>query len=313
MSCVPFFIGVAGAQVLETLPEENSGIAAKYPGDRGIAEDPAVIFAENFESYSSTADLRRNWDVLTHVDQISIAEGEGNVHSGSKSLLFTMPQQNQPLTASLEKTLPAGQTQDTMFLRWYMKYESDWFIPRNSVHNGAVIAAKYYDNGRATPGIPANGQNKFLVNYECENAVGASPGKLNFYVYHAEQAGRFGDSFYPSGTVNPRSATRSGKATFGEQFVSRPDFLPQLGRWYCYECMVKANTPGKRDGRLAMWVDGKLIGDFPSIRFRDVDDLKIDRFGMMLYIARNSSRVNRKWHDDVVAAKSYIGPIFGTK
>ncbi|MBK7780757.1 MAG: hypothetical protein IPJ58_08325 [Ardenticatenia bacterium] len=44
-------------------------------------------------------------------------------------------------------------------------------------------------------------------------------------------------------------------------------------------------------------------------RLRDIADLKIDRFGLDLYIADNSARANRKWQDNVVAATSYIGPI----
>ena len=38
-----------------------------------------------------------------------------------------------------------------------------------------------------------------------------------------------------------------------------------------------------------MWIDGKLIGDFPNMRLHDVQELKIDRFGIGLYIAENSS------------------------
>jgi len=132
---------------------------------------------------------------------------------------------------------------------------------------------------------------------------------MNAYVYWPEQGTKWGDHFYPSGTVVPFSATRSGEATFGKQFVARPDFSPQTDRWFCYEFMVKANTPGKRDGRIAMWVDGKLIADFPNMRFRDVADLEIDTFGLGIYIASNTARPNRKWVDDVVAATAYIGPI----
>jgi hypothetical protein len=72
--------------------------------------------------------------------------------------------------------------------------------------------------------------------------------------------------------------------------------------------MVKTNTPGERDGRVACWVDGKLIADFPNLRFRDIASLKIDRFGLCLYIANNRLRENKKWYDDVVAATAYIGP-----
>ena len=58
-----------------------------------------------------------------------------------------------------------------------------------------------------------------------------------------------------------------------------------------------------------MWLDGVLIADFPNLRLRDIADLKIDRFGLDLYIADNSARANRKWQDNVVAATRYIGPI----
>jgi len=48
-----------------------------------------------------------------------------------------------------------------------------------------------------------------------------------------------------------------------------------LDRWYGYELMVQANTPGQRDGRVAIWIDGKLIADFLNVRLCDVNTLKI--------------------------------------
>ncbi len=305
------FLFVAGADSSAekhvTLPEGNAGIAAKYPGDKGIDKDPAVLFADDFERTSSVADLRKKWDVLTHNANLSIHEGAGHKHGGGKSLLMTIPKQDAPLATGVAELLT--DTQDILFLRWYMKFDDGWSVPGGSVHNGASISAKYFDRGRATPGIRADGRNKFLANFENENSTGDAPGHMNIYVYWPEQGDRWGDHFFPSGTVLPFSRKRSGAATFGKQFEARPDFSPQIDRWYCYEYMVKVNTPGKRDGRIALWVDGKLIADFPNLRLRDVEDLKIDRFGLGLYIANNTKRANRKWHDNVVAATSYIGPV----
>ncbi len=139
--------------------------------------------------------------------------------------------------------------------------------------------------------------------------LATSPGNFNVYVYWPEQGEQWGDHFFPSGEVLPFSGTRSGKSTFGDEFKSHPDFSPETGRWYCCEYMVKANIPGKRDGRIAFWIDGKLAADFPNLRLRDTGNLKIDRFGLGLYIANNKTRTNRKWHDNVVAATSYIGPV----
>jgi hypothetical protein len=73
--------------------------------------------------------------------------------------------------------------------------------------------------------------------------------------------------------------------------------------------MLRANTPGLRDGRVTRWLDGEVIADFPNLRLRDVADLRIDRFNLSLHAGSNPSRETRKWYDDVVAARAYIGPM----
>jgi hypothetical protein len=299
--------GGESAAKLEKLPEGHAGLAAKYPGDQGIDKDPAVVFADDFEACASAADLRKKWDVLIHEANLSIADESANQNGGKKSLLITIPKQNEPLSAGVDRTLK--ETRDVLFVRWYMKFDKGWLVKGDSVHNGASISSQYHQNGRATPGVRADGRNKFLAGFECENSVGPSPGSLNVYLYWPEQGDKWGDHLYPSGTVIPNSYSRSGAATFGKGFVAGKDFTPQLDRWYCYESMLKANAPGQRDGRLAMWVDGQLAADFPNMRLRDVEALKIDRFGIGLYIAKNTERENRKWHDDVVVATSYVGPM----
>ncbi len=291
---------------LPALPEGDAGIAAKHPGDIGIETDPAVIFHEDFEDCRTVADLHRKWNNVVHEANMRITEDPANVHSGKRALELAMPQQRVPCHIGVD-TMPTEE-KDALFLRFYAKLQEGFDIPRNSVHNGGTLSAAYWRGESAGPGKPSDGRNKFLVNYETDNTPPAqlpSPGPLNVYVYHPEQRGRFGDHFYPSGLVTPNTSL---PFDFGPHFVRRPDFVPELGRWYCYEFMLKANTPGLRDGRIGCWVDGKLIADFPNIRFRDVDTLKIDRFGISLYVADNSLRENKKWYDNVVAATSYIGP-----
>lgn len=41
------------------LPEGRNGLAAKYPGDRGIDKDPNVIFVERFDEKSLDAVFER--------------------------------------------------------------------------------------------------------------------------------------------------------------------------------------------------------------------------------------------------------------
>jgi hypothetical protein len=96
---------------------------------------------------------------------------------------------------------------------------------------------------------------------------------------------------------------------FGPQFIKRPHLVTELDKWHCHEVMLKANTPGKRNGRVAAWVEGKLVMDFPNLRFRDVENLKIDHIQIGLSISASKHPATSKWYDNVVAATSYIGPV----
>ena len=55
---------------LPPLPEGDTGIAAKYPGDAGIEKDAAVVFYDGFEDASTPADLRKKWDVFSHAKKL---------------------------------------------------------------------------------------------------------------------------------------------------------------------------------------------------------------------------------------------------
>jgi len=280
-------------------------IAAKYPGDVGIESDPEVIFADGFETYSQAADLNQRWDAVYQMNQIRIATEPQNIRFGNKALEFTVPQQNNELSNATDKILT--QERDVLFLRYYSRFQPPYDVVGSS-HNGSMISAHYFINGMATPGIPADGKNKFLANLENwrGDAATPSPGHLNIYIYHPEQRSQWGDHFFPTGTVLPYSAT---PFDFGPEFVKRPDVLPKLDQWYCYEYMLKANTPGQRDGRITFWVDGVLTADFPNLRLRDIDTLKIDRFGLSFHIGSNPNGETKKWYDNVVAATSCIGPV----
>jgi hypothetical protein len=282
------------------LPAGNGGIAARYPFDAGIASDPAVIFADDFESYGSAANLTSRWSQAYHAANLRIATEPGNVFGGAKSVELTVPRTSAEVSNTLLKSL--SQERDTLFLRYYARFDSGFNVSGSS-HNGSTISAHY-----CCPGARADGFNKFLVSFEAwrDSAATANPGRLNAYIYHPDQRDIWGDHFFPTGIVLPFSSV---PFDYGPDFVARPDVTPVLGRWYSYEMMVKANTPGQRDGRVAFWLDGELIADFTNLRLRDTTALKIDRFTVDLHVYSNNLAPARKWYDNVVAAASYIGPM----
>jgi hypothetical protein len=297
--------GAAGASASGDLPEGNNGIAAKYPGDVGIANDPNVIFADDFESYLQAADIAKRWDNMYQNQYVGIATTAANVYAGKQALEFTLPQQMAELSDAVEKIV--SPELDVLFLRYYSKFQPPYDVIGSS-HNGSSISAHYEVGFQSTPGVPANGTNKFLANLEDwrGDATTPSPGDLNIYVYHPLQRSQWGDHFFPTGLVMPNTSL---PFDFGPDFVSRPDIIPALDRWYAYELMVKANTPGENDGRIAAWVDGKLAMDFPNLHLRDVASLTIDRFALCFHIGSNPNGQSKKWYDNVVAARSYVGPL----
>ena len=290
----------AGSALTEPLPQGNSGIAARHPGDAGIGEDPAVIFADDFESYTSPTALTGRWTESHRIGNFRIVSEDERYFGGRKALEFTVPKQSREVTNNLTKVIEPGR--DVLFLRYYAKFDFGFDVLGSS-HNGSTISAQY-----CCPGERADGMNKFLVSFEAwrEDVGTPNPGALNVYVYHPDQRSIWGDHFFPSGRVLPFDVA---PGDFGREFIARPEIIPSLGRWYCYELMVKANTPGVRDGRIAMWLDGRLIGDFPNLRLRDTSALRIDRFSIDLHVRRNTLGAARKWYGNVVAASSYIGPM----
>ncbi len=283
----------------------GGGLAQSHPGDVGIEDDPDVIFADDFESYADASGLWDRWDNTFQADQTRIATEAGNFYAGKQAVEFTLPQQDQELSNAVQKILTTEL--DALYLRWYSKFDDQNDIIGSS-HNGGGMSAHYFVGNQATPGIPADGTNKFLVEFEHwrGEASTPSPGLMNVYVYHPEQRDDYGDHFFPSGLVQPNTSI---PFDFGPDFVPQPEVIPELDRWYCYEVMVKANTPGLRDGRITLWLDGKQIADFGNLRFRDIDTLKMDRFNLSLHAGQNPSAETKKYYDNVVAAKSYIGPM----
>ena len=294
----------------DRLPEGETGIASRYPGDEGIGGDGTVVFADGFEGFGEEGPGRwhRAWRDGGIVRGTETAE---NVHGGKTSLEVTLLRKNlkEQDSCGVDKYLEKGW--DQLFIRYYAKFAGDMEVLHGGGHNGVSLNGRAAGMAEASPGIRADGRNKMtaLLDMYRHSEESASPGKMVVYVYHPEQRGKFGEQWFPSGRVEGKKGPQ-GKEMFGGDFTAREELVPELGRWYCFELMVKANEPGKRDGRIAVWVDGKLRADFPNRRLRDVEELKLTRAVITLSTLRQD--VNKPvtmWFDDVVVARSYIGPM----
>jgi hypothetical protein len=300
------------------------GLAAKYPGDRGIARDPHVLFAEDFEE-GSLEEVVKRWSEASNKDGkvLALSADVPPGSAGKRSLQMTATL-GENTGGHLYKRLPRGV--ETLFARFYVKFAPDADYIHHFVHLGGYNPPTDYPQGGA--GERPRGDERVTVGIEPYGDYGRfpPPGAWDFYTYW-QQMKISADGRYWGNGISPEETP----------------LLTPKNRWQCVEVMLKLNSaPEKPDGELALWLDGKPAmqirqgtprGDwsgmgfhvrktggapFEGFRWRKSDDLKINFFWLLHYVTENAGRqnhveksnpVNRVWFDDIVVSTEYIGPI----
>jgi len=289
-------LGLAKPTYAEPLPVGNNGIASRYPNDAGISADPSVIFNDGFETYTSANQLTSSGNYSNYYQGSNITFDVSTLYAGSKSVRIRMPQSGGEVSNAIEKII--SPTRDTLFMRAYTRFAPN-FAGVNSAHSGFWIEGGTYGG----PGRRPNGTDFFMVMIEnSRSGSDPEPGYTHAYVYHPEMDDVYGEHWFPDGSV------LNGSQSFGSDFISRPKVNPTRGVWICLEVMVKANTPGSRDGRVAVWQDGVLVADWTGLRLRDVNTVKISKIHLENG-GQGSTQINDRWYDNLVIATSYIGPM----
>jgi len=333
-------------QIPPQLPAQSGtvqkGIAWDYPGDKGIASHPAVVFADDFES-GTLGDLEAKWGHLSN--------REGKVLSFSKDV----PEES-PGTTSLQMTATDGENAggelykvfdagwDKIYLRFYTKFAEDHGLYHHFVALRGFADPLPYPTG----GAGLRPENHFSVTIEPTFSRESHPqhplGIWKFYSYWPEMDSWQTPEGKPDGRPNPY---------YGNNFQPQEDAVVPRGAWMSVEIMLKLNSdPQKKDGEIALWIDGKPLAHFapghPSgymrsgrfiysddhpeaaafegFRWRKDMDVKINVLRLQHYVsdrafgrsaefakAHPEIPVNTKqamvWFDHVVMATEYIGPI----
>jgi hypothetical protein len=273
------------------------GIAIRYPADAGIERDPAVLFADNFES----GDLKK-WSEAHR----SLVVTNESPRGGRYCVRSEMIRGKNNGGEAKRWFLPGA---DRVYARTYVKFSPGYSYNH---HFLTLLASPPRDKWRpfGKAGLKPDGT-YFNTGMEPWFAWGKNPppGELNFYSYFADMKvdpkmnKYWGNSFFPPGP-------EPGKA------AAETRILPKLGEWQCWEFMIQANSsPEKADGRQAMWLDGKLVGEFTGIRWRTDMDARVNCFWLQHFGADGSDPTRQYWtdqqivwFDDVVVAREYIGP-----
>jgi hypothetical protein len=310
---------VAGA-----LPE-GPGLSAKYPGDEGIAADRTVLLAENFEQ-GEIVDLGKRWDEISNEkgEVLAFSDQHPAASAGKRSLQI-ISTLGKNTGGHLYKKL--SREVDTVFARFYVRFAEDAEYVHHFVQLGGYRPATAWPQGGA--GERPRGDERFTVGIEPTGDHGKfpPPGAWNFYAYWCEMK-KSADGKYWGNAMPPIESA----------------IVPR-DRWQCVEVMLKCNAaPEKRDGELALWLDGKLTAQiapgtprgpwtgmgfnplkpgsdgaepFEGFLWRKSPELKVNFFWLLFYVTENAAQqnhaeraapVNRVWFDDIVVASEYVGP-----
>jgi hypothetical protein len=297
------------------LPEGAAGIAVRHPGDADIAEDPDVIFAEDFEEGSLDLVMRRWHEVSNRADNLALSD-DVPPGTASKSSLQITHVGGRGSGGHLFRML--DESYDRLFARWYVKIDPDCApIHHFGTHLGGYNPPTRWPQPSA--GIQPPGDKRFTTGVEpFDNAW-----RWDFYTYWSEMRGS-----------PPRGQH------WGNDFVNDDRLRVERGEWICVELMVKMNDPGERNGEQAFWINGRLqrrdgqiishlgpgfprgrwVHDswhadpngepFEGFQWRTVPELGINNVWTYLYITdAERGHVSRVWFDDIVLAREYIGPI----
>jgi len=244
-------------------PGQAVGLAAKYPGDKGIEGDPAVIFAEGFEAKDlPTAQYGKPggfYDLNGYPKLMYLTGSEAAV--GKQCLEMVHPQ-NSISPQWLHRSFLG---EDTVYVRFYRKFERDWVWPVLGQHDTLIFAGKY-DSPAATD------LSLYLDLFGVQQRWNSRNTVVD-RVLNRQPAMVLKSSFQGQGLDFGIGKTIVSHVGWDNYYLlpynRRP--APELagGRWYCFEYMGKLNTPpDKRDGEVRMWVDGQLVTEMGAFALK---------------------------------------------
>ena len=314
-----------------------STLSEAYPGDEGIAEDPAVLFHDDFEQGWGRWDRPdSDGDYLTMQQDASVAHaGEGYL----RSTVTTQDLEEQQYISSSSSV--SFERVDTVYWRFYARFPN---VAPNPHHWVRVSAGNESWNSSGLANTVPGGDEGFWFDFDINN-----DNIFNFYVYwHDMRSGRCNDGSTEPGCEGDQGTTYH----YGNVFRPADQEPYPRDEWVCIEMRARANTPGQYNGELAYWIDDELVGDFrpgypegtwlrdqfhpggcdwsactapepfEGFNFRTSDDVGFKRVVLDAYYERGSAQRKRNklrergldvsdeqtiYYDDVVVATERIG------
>ncbi len=221
------------------------GLSSKYPGDKGIAKDPAVVWAELFDEGSVSAFTGR-YDSANNPPGMTLLADVPPKSASPASIQLTASGDGANAT-DFYKNLSAGY--EEWYVRWYAKYPPNVAWHHTGVWFGGYNPPLSYPYPHA--GLKPAGNDRFSVSIEPIWNVGSAKAQFDFYNYwmnmHSWMA-------VPSGPT----------AYYGNALVNENSFNVNETTWTCLEVHVEMNSDpnAATGGVLEVWQNDALVQSF---------------------------------------------------
>jgi len=300
------------------------GIAAKYPGDVGIGQDPDVIWVENFEEGSVGAVTGRYDDHKNSPGMALVSDVPAK--SGGKASMKLTASGNGANATDFYKKLAPGY--EELYVRYYAKYQANVAWHHTGVWVGGYNPASKWPNPQA--GLKPNGDDRFSVSLEPMEQ--GQDVRMDFYNYWMKMH---------SWMAQPSGST----AYYGNSLVHLKSLQASGDKWMCIELHIKLNPSGAngKGAELGLWVNDQSVDQFSDtkplgywirdkfcpttanssectnyppasgttmipldLQYRSTTALELNAFWPQNYITKAGAS-GSVWYDDMVVAKKRIG------
>lgn len=217
-----------------------------------------IIFREDFAERNWSS----NWSSLDRRSLIERVNAPERPDNYALKVEFS-PEQNLALNLVLLLTSVLSEEPEALYFQYDLFLADNWLATKGG-GKFPGLAGTY--NKAGWGGRSADGSNGWSARGQFGDTIKSNDkfdnsNPLGFYVYYPDNGQNHGTAMYWDTSKDPIKS----------------------GNWYRITQYVKLNTPTKHDGVLKAWIDQQQVLELNNIRFRDTEQLKIERLWLNFY------------------------------
>jgi len=281
-------VGIANNSLAKTFYADDYETGIKYVGQPNAHPGGGYIsflggeIVNGIVPGNGTQDFQR----YTNVTLDSSANAKGAV-SGSNKSLKTPYRAGYEDDFGLNTTIIQFPETDTVYIRWYQKWSSNWIWPSDQQKLAKVKGPEQSQNFKISWGFN-------FINVTKRTPPYNSSTENETYVFANLAAADESPSNWRQSDSDPNT----------------DNFPLEKNRWYCIEIMVKSNTPGVNNAQFTYWIDDSMKFNLTNTNNRGLSTRGIDTVELQHVLQTGGAHNNidtPTWMDNVAIADQRIG------